>query len=67
MGGHEVPNLTLMGFTLRLYWLWLARTNGDKTWSGYCFTSDRASKKYFDASVIVQVGDCARALFWLDR
>jgi hypothetical protein len=56
-----------MGFALRLRWLWLARIDSDKTWSEYAFRVDRSSKKFFDASVIVQVGDGSRALFWMGR
>jgi hypothetical protein len=34
-GGLGIPNLQLMGFALRLRWLWLDRVDSDKTWSGY--------------------------------
>jgi hypothetical protein len=64
-GGLGIPNLRLMGFTLCLHWLWLARVDSDKTWSGYFFRVDRSSQDLFDVSVIVQVGDGSCALFWL--
>jgi hypothetical protein len=66
-GGLGIPNLQLMGLTLRLHWLWLARVDSDKTWSEYAFRVDRSCKEFFDASVTVQVGDGSRALFWMDR
>jgi hypothetical protein len=60
-GGVGIPNLQLMGFTLRLHWLWLARVDSDKTWSRYFFQADQASQDFFDASV--QVDDGSRASF----
>jgi hypothetical protein len=58
-----IPNLQLMGFALRIRWLWLARVDSDKTWSGYNFRVDKSSQDFFDASVTVQVGDGSRVLF----
>jgi hypothetical protein len=66
-GGLVIPNLQLMGFALRLRWLWLDRVDSDKTWSGYFFRADRSAQALFEASVTVQVGDGSRALFWSDR
>jgi hypothetical protein len=40
-----------MGFVLRLRWLWLAKVDSDKTWSGYFFRADRSSHDFFDAFV----------------
>jgi hypothetical protein len=34
-GGLGIPNLQLMGFVLRLRWLWLDRVDSNKTRSGY--------------------------------
>jgi hypothetical protein len=66
-GDLGIPNLQLMGFVLRLRWLWLDRVDSDKTWSGYFFRADLSAQAFFDASVTVQVGDGSRALFWMDR
>jgi hypothetical protein len=66
-GGLGIPNLQLMGFALRLRWLWLDRVDSDKTWSGYFFGADRSAQAFFEASVTVQVGDGSRALLWSDR
>jgi hypothetical protein len=65
-GDLGIPNLQLMGFVLRLRWLWLDRVDSDKTWSGYFFRADMSAQAFFDASVTVQVGDGSRALFWMD-
>jgi hypothetical protein len=66
-GGLGIPNLQLMGFALRLRWLWLDRVDSDKTWSGYFFRADRSAQAFFEASVTMQVDDGSRALFWSDR
>jgi hypothetical protein len=52
-----IPNLQLMGFVLRLRWLWLARVDSEKTRSVYLFQADRSSQDIFDASITVQVGN----------
>lgn len=44
-----------MGFALQMHWPWLARTDGDKTWSGYKFKEEGLAKAFFDASVTVMV------------
>jgi hypothetical protein len=66
-GGLGIPNLPLMGFALRLRWLWLDRVDSDKTWSGYFSRADRSAQAFFEASVTVQVGDSSWALFWSDH
>jgi hypothetical protein len=53
--------------TLRLWWLWLAHTNLDKTWATFWFPADRVAQAFFDASISVEVGDGTRALFWEDN
>lgn len=67
MRGPWDPNLHMMGMALRMRWLWLARTDISRTWSGYSFMADDPSKAFFDASIMVMVGDGNCALFWLDR
>jgi hypothetical protein len=64
--GLGIPNLLLMGFALRLRWLWLARVDVDKTWLGYSFRVDKASQEFFDTSITMQVGDGSHAVFWMD-
>jgi hypothetical protein len=45
--GLGLPNLQLMDFALRLHWLWLARVDMDKTWSGYNFLVDKLAHDRF--------------------
>lgn len=36
-GGLSIPNLQLMGMVPRMRWMWLARTDLARTWSGFKF------------------------------
>jgi hypothetical protein len=63
-GGLGLPYLRTFGMALRLRWLWLVRTNPDKTWATFRFPVDCAAQAFFDASVSVEVSDGSRALFW---
>jgi hypothetical protein len=42
-GGLGLPNLRTFGMALRLRWLWLARTDPDKTWALFHFRTDRSA------------------------
>jgi hypothetical protein len=66
-GSLGLPDLCTFGMALRLRWLWLARTDLDKTWVMFQFPTDRFAHAFFDASVSVEVGDGSRALFWGDN
>ncbi|WVZ60837.1 hypothetical protein U9M48_010806 [Paspalum notatum var. saurae] len=47
--------------------LWLQRTDEHRVWSGLPIKVAAEVRAFFDASVVVQVGDGRRTLFWLDR
>jgi hypothetical protein len=55
-----------LGTSLRLQWLWLARTDSDMMWASFQFPVDRAAQPFFNASITIEVRDSARALFWED-
>jgi hypothetical protein len=63
-GTLGLPDLRTFGMALHLGWLWLARTDPDKTWVMFRFPNDRSAQAFFDASVSVEVGDGSMALFW---
>jgi hypothetical protein len=67
LGGLDIPNLQLMGMALRMRWLWFARTNPQRTWSGFKFGNEAQTERFFEASISVAVGDGKRALFWSDN
>jgi hypothetical protein len=66
-GGLNIPNLQMMGKALRMRWLWFARTDPQRTWSGLKFGNKAQAESFFEASVSVAVGDGRRALFWSDN
>jgi hypothetical protein len=41
----------------------LSHTDSDKTWSGFTVKEKTTAKAFFEASVTVQVGDGATAIF----
>jgi hypothetical protein len=50
-----LPDLRTFGMALRQ--LKLVRTDPDKTWATFRFPVDRAAQAFFDALVLVEVGD----------
>ncbi|GJN13395.1 hypothetical protein PR202_gb00089 [Eleusine coracana subsp. coracana] len=67
LGGLGIPNLRLQGRALRLRWNWLRRTDHDTTWVDLPEKQDAAVTQFFAASVIAEVGDGQRTLFWTDN
>lgn len=67
MGGLGIPNLTRLGYALRLRWEWLRRTDASRTWIHMPQTSEPIVQKFFSISVISTVGDGKNTLFWHDR
>jgi hypothetical protein len=63
LGGLAVPDLRIMGLSLRLSWLWLQRCDGSRHWSNLLVASDRTSKALFKASITCQVGNGENTLF----
>ncbi|CAL4990597.1 unnamed protein product [Urochloa decumbens] len=68
-GGLGVPDLRLASFALRLRWLWLKRTDGNRPWKNLelDFGVDQQVQEMFRASIHVQVGDGGLALFWINN
>jgi hypothetical protein len=62
-----VLDLTTLGYALRLRWEWLARTEPRRLWTQLPSCAKRIVRAMFEVSVIVQIRDRARALFWSDR
>jgi hypothetical protein len=46
-GGLGVPNLQMMGMALRMRWLWFARTDPQRTWSGFKFGYEAQAEIFF--------------------
>jgi hypothetical protein len=67
LGGLGVLDLTILGYALRLWWEWQAKTTPDKPWASFATKPERAVQAMFEASVTVDVGYGHRALFWQDK
>jgi hypothetical protein len=67
LGGLGVVDLTTLGYTLRLRWEWLARTEAQRLWTPLPLRTENIVKAMLQIYVSVQVGDGGKALFWSDR
>jgi hypothetical protein len=56
-----------MGMALRMRLLWFARTDPQRTWSGFKFGHEAQAESFFEASISIAVGDGRKALFWSDN
>jgi hypothetical protein len=66
LGGLGIPDLKLLGMTLRLRWLWLQRTDPNHAWSALPIRGDRETAGFFDAAISCSLGDGKSLLFWYD-
>lgn len=67
LGGLGVPNLQIVGYSLRLRWLWYKRCGDDKPWSNLPDQVEPLVSAMFQASVTMAVGDGKKTLFWTDK
>ena len=67
LGGLGVHDLERTGLALRTRWLWFARTDDNRAWSGLALQFTAAERAFFFASTTMILGDGQRALFWEDR
>lgn len=66
IGGLGIPDLRLLGLALRLHWEWLRRTAPDSACASLPSRAEKHVQAMFQASVIIELGDGSRALFWTD-
>jgi hypothetical protein len=67
LGGLRILDLATMGYAFRLRWEWLVLSDPQRLWMHLPNKAESIVHSMFQASVTVQVGDGARALFWSDR
>lgn len=67
LGGLGILNLSLMGMSLRMRWLWLARTDLSKAWTALKLGIEPQARSFLEASVSVVIGDGHMALFLSDK
>ncbi|WVZ62277.1 hypothetical protein U9M48_012041 [Paspalum notatum var. saurae] len=66
LGGLGVLNLDKFGRALRLRWLWKDWMGEDHPWKGLEMPCNRVDRLFFNASIVVTVGDGKTAKFWHD-
>jgi hypothetical protein len=67
LGGLGLPNLELMGYALRLRWMWHRKTGTNKPWITLPGKLEQPLSHIFHYSTTVNVGDGTSTLFWTDR
>jgi hypothetical protein len=65
-GGLGIQNLEHTGLSLRLRWLWFARTDSERAWSGLDLQFSAEEQAMFTASTYSIVGDGQTMKFWDD-
>lgn len=65
-GGLGIPNLKVLGFTMRPRWEWLRRTDATSAWALQPSRAEKSIDAMFRASISVRLGDSALARFWTD-
>ena len=67
LGGLRILDLNRFGFALRMKWLWLRRTDPSRPWLHLSDDREPVVDAMFRASIYLELGDGATALFWSDR
>lgn len=67
LGGLGIPNLRIMGYALRMRWLWFKRYDTTKPWAALPDEIEPQVMSMFQASVSMMVGNGKSTLFWLDK
>jgi hypothetical protein len=62
-----VPNLEIMGYALRMRWLWERKAQTARPWMSLHDDVEQPVAMLFHYSTTMQVGDRKSALFWSDR
>jgi hypothetical protein len=66
LGGLGILDLKVFGRALRLWWMWLQRTDPDRAWMAMPIWEDSEVSAFFNASFTVSLGDAIRTLLWQD-
>ncbi|WVZ85537.1 hypothetical protein U9M48_032454 [Paspalum notatum var. saurae] len=66
-GGLGILNLEMLGWALRIRWLWLEKTDASRPWAGLPVQVHRNAKALFDVAVVSVVGNGESVKFWTDR
>jgi hypothetical protein len=66
-GGLGIHNLELLGWALRIRWLWAQKTDVERPWAGLPITIPEKARALFNVAVNAIVGNGEEILFWTDR
>jgi hypothetical protein len=66
-GGLGILNLELLGWALRIRWLWAQKTNSDRPWVGLAISVPPKAQALFNIADNAIVGNGEDSLFWSDR
>jgi len=66
-GGLGIHNLELLGWALRIRWLWAQKTNAERPWAGLSIAVPHKARALFNVAVDAIVGNGEEILFWTDR
>jgi hypothetical protein len=67
LGGLGISNLKVLGWALRIRWLWLQKTEPNRPWSTLPIHVTDKAKALFSAAIQTEVGDGKNTLFWTNR
>ncbi|WVZ76691.1 hypothetical protein U9M48_024644, partial [Paspalum notatum var. saurae] len=66
-GGLGIHDLQRLGWALRIWWLWLLKTDDSRPWAGLPIQVPRNARALFDMAVVTTVGNGESTNFWTDR
>ncbi|WVZ92630.1 LOW QUALITY PROTEIN: hypothetical protein U9M48_038679, partial [Paspalum notatum var. saurae] len=67
LGGLGILDLEIMGWALRMRWLWLKKTQPDRAWADLDIQVHPNSMAMFHISISSIVGDGSNTFFWRDK
>ncbi|WVZ50362.1 hypothetical protein U9M48_001621 [Paspalum notatum var. saurae] len=67
LGGLGILDLEIMGWALRMRWLWLKKTQPDRPWADLDIQVHPNSMAMFHISISSIVGDGSNTIFWRDK
>jgi hypothetical protein len=67
LGGLGFPNLLYRSWALQARWLWLQKSDPNRSWIGLDIPVQPQVETLVAISVISHVGNCNDTLFWTDR
>jgi hypothetical protein len=66
-GGLGIHNLELLGWALRIRWLWAQKTDVERSWAGLSISIPYEARALFNMAVNAVVGNGEKILFWSDH